>query len=493
MNQQLRKFLIGWADSQDGWFGPDALAISIYPVHSPDNEHENINAYECAPFRYASNVKLSDTFWIKFQPYSLRHMLRDEILAGYFAGGPVTKHISKQRSIIGGTARSATIIVTGSNTGLGLEAARHFTRLNAEKVIIAVRNTEKGEAARENIEHSTGRKGVVEVWQLDLANYKSTTHFAKKARGLKRLDAVVENAGVAKLDWTVAEDDETTITVNVVSTFLLALNLLPKLRETASKFNITPHLVIVSSAVHFFTKFPQRNSASIFEKLNDKTTEDISDRYNVSKLLEVFYCRELASRTQESGKPDVIINFLNPGLCHSELAREAGLGLMLMKLFLARTAEQGSRTLVHAVESGTETHGQYLHNCEVATPARLVTDDEGPKLQKRVWNELSEKLEKIQPVLPEATLVYVPSTTVLTEDVFTRPPRTLTYEGTLTTYIGTTKTVPERTRVATAAMTRIMPEVTVTLHHDEPERNKLHMGIHTVADWWGNVGEPDQR
>ena len=145
-------------------------------------------------------------------------------------------------------------------------------------MILAVRNTEKGEAAKKDIENSTGRPGVVEVWPLDLASYESTKHFAKQVEGLKRLDAVIENAGVSKYDWTVSEEDEMTITTNVVSTFLLALNLLPKLRETASKFNVTPHLVIVSSEVHFFTKFPERKSPNIFDKLNDKATEDMGDR-----------------------------------------------------------------------------------------------------------------------------------------------------------------------------------------------------------------------
>lgn len=57
--------------------------------------------------------------------------------------------------------------------GLGLEAARHFTRLNAERVILGVRNLEKGEAAKNSIEESTNRKGAVEVWQLDLTSYES--------------------------------------------------------------------------------------------------------------------------------------------------------------------------------------------------------------------------------------------------------------------------------------------------------------------------------
>ena len=84
----------------------------------------------------------------------------------------------------------------------------------------------------------------------------------------------------------------------------------------------------------------------------------------MSKLLEVLYTRELAARTKKSGKPQVIINYLNPGLCHSSLAREIeDWFFYFMKALLARPTEYGSRTLVSAAEAGPETHGQYLSNC----------------------------------------------------------------------------------------------------------------------------------
>lgn len=82
----------------------------------------------------------------------------------------------------------------------------------------------------------------------------------------------------------------------------------------------------------------------------------------MSKLLEVFYCRELAKYSQESGKPFVVINYLNPGLCHSQLARDSGMGLAIFKFFFARTTEVGSRTLVAAAAAGAESHGQYQSN-----------------------------------------------------------------------------------------------------------------------------------
>ena len=146
---------------------------------------------------------------------------------------------------------------------------------------------------------------------------------------------------------------------------------LPKLRETAAKYNVTPYLTTVNSEVHGHTTFPEKSSAEIFNKLNDEKTENnkksMTDRYPVSKLLGVFYLRELAERTSKSGQPFVIINFLNPGLCHSELSRDSGFFLEIMKFLFARTTEVGSRTLVNATTAGEASHGQYLSSCAIAS------------------------------------------------------------------------------------------------------------------------------
>jgi len=88
-------------------------------------------------------------------------------------------------------------------------------------------------------------------------------------------------------------------------------------------------------------------------------------RYNVSKLLEVFFVRALAPRLAESKKPELVLNYLTPGLCHSELAREMGSFFAVVKFFLARTTEMGSRSLVDAAQGGKETHGQFLYSCQV--------------------------------------------------------------------------------------------------------------------------------
>lgn len=101
-----------------------------------------------------------------------------------------------------------TVIITGSNTGLGREAANHITRLGAEKVILAVRTVAKGEEAKQYIEERTGRKGVVEVWSLDLSSYASVKAFVHRAEILPRLDVVLANAGVLTNTFTMVEGNE---------------------------------------------------------------------------------------------------------------------------------------------------------------------------------------------------------------------------------------------------------------------------------------------
>jgi retinol dehydrogenase 12 len=151
-------------------------------------------------------------------------------------------------------------------------------------------------------------------------------------------------------------------------------------------------------------KFNERLEPSIFEALAKDNEDYFKDRYNVSKLLEILIVRSLADRMRpEPGGADplVIVNAVNPGLCRTSLTREVTgalkVGLGLFQLAMGRTAEEGSRTLVDAAAGGVETHGQYLSNCKVAVPSDLVVGEGAGAVQERVWNELLDLLEGIQP------------------------------------------------------------------------------------------------
>ncbi|XP_014555323.1 hypothetical protein COCVIDRAFT_102740 [Bipolaris victoriae FI3] len=295
-----------------------------------------------------------------------------------------------------------TVLVTGSNTGLGKEASRHYVSLNASTVILAVRSIEKGEAAAKDIETTTGRQNVIKVMHLDMSSYQSVLDFASTvSKEVPRLDIAILNAGVNRGVWEIFEQDESTITVNVVSTFFLFFSLLPKLRDTASKFNVRPTLTVVSSEVHQWTGFAERKAleGKLFERLREEVVAgkkvDLNERYCVSKLMEVLTVREFCARNK-GGECPVTVNTVNPGLCHSEFGREAPFVAAILRFFLARTTEVGSRTLVHAGLRGEETHGKYLSDCEITEPSTYVRSEEGKKDQERVWRELMVKLEGIK-------------------------------------------------------------------------------------------------
>jgi retinol dehydrogenase-12 len=170
-----------------------------------------------------------------------------------------------------------TVIITGGNTGLGKEAARHFVRLNA-KVILAVRSIARGEEAKRDIESTTKKTGTTEVWELDLANYSSAKAFGDKVSSLPRVDSVIMNASIASYSFETAEDSESSITVNVISTFLLVVAFLPLLRAFATTWGILPVITIVSSDMHHFTKFPERLAPNTLAALN-KESSNMQERY----------------------------------------------------------------------------------------------------------------------------------------------------------------------------------------------------------------------
>lgn len=290
-----------------------------------------------------------------------------------------------------------TVIVTGANSGLGLEAARHFVRCGAATVIIACRTLSKGEAAKQDIEASEKRNGVLQVWEIDLSSYESVKAFAKRCETLPRLDVCVENAGIATGKFSLAESHESHITVNVISTFLLALLLLPIMRKSAAKTGVTPYLTIVTSEVHHWTHLPQKKEPSIFAALDDESKADMGDRYNVSKLLEILVIRYMTRvLIKDRAKYPVVINCVTPGLCKSDLVKDMGMAPVVLKALLGRTREVGSRTLVNAAAL-RDSAGEYIIDDHVSEPSTLVVSEEGAELSKRVWFELADILEKACP------------------------------------------------------------------------------------------------
>ena len=264
------------------------------------------------------------------------------------------------------------VIVTGSNTGLGFEAAKHFARMKPEKLILACRNQNKAEVALKELRDEIGYVGG-EVWMLDQGDLRSVVSFADKFnKEVSRLDVLVANAGISTTTYEATKDGyESTVQVNHLATALLSLLLLPKMAATKALPGAnTPRLTIVSSETHFWSSFDEdvMKSDNFLETLASKeysTDARMGGRYMQSKLLNVFFTRSLASHHPLSSSSPVIINTVNPGLCHSSLTSSPDNSFLVnaltstMKYLLARTTEVGSRQLVWAaLEGGEDVHGR---------------------------------------------------------------------------------------------------------------------------------------
>ncbi|KAL4739303.1 hypothetical protein BDV11DRAFT_205252 [Aspergillus similis] len=292
-----------------------------------------------------------------------------------------------------------TYIVTGANTGLGFEAAKHFVRLGAKKVILAVRSIPSGEAAKQKIDEATATTDVAEVWALDLSSYASVKTFAKRAiTELDRIDAVIENAAVATPEQTRAEGHVLSLTVNVLSTFLLAVLLLPKLKESAEKYGILPHLSIVTSGIGWdMREMWEKIREDPLVRMDGLPTEQSMVTYPISKLMDTLAVRELAARLPvEQGK--VVINAVCPGLCKTELVRNCPpaqkQAIVEQHELYGRTAEDGSRTLLAGAVLGKESHGAYTSNYKIPAWAK---GEEAKKWQEHLWGLIVKELETAEP------------------------------------------------------------------------------------------------
>ncbi|KAJ5497886.1 Short-chain dehydrogenase/reductase SDR [Penicillium expansum] len=278
------------------------------------------------------------------------------------------------------TIQGKTILITGANTGLGKEAARHALSLGAGTIIMGVRTQSKGKEAKADIEAST----------CSTKNKVLGSQTCGDGRG--RLDIAIMNAGIASVEYAVTRDGwERGIQVNVLSTALLSLQLLPLLLQTKERDpSAQPHLAILTSDIHKSIKFPERYAEHILSVLNkeqqwkkSQATGGSTERYGVTKLMDIFITMELAK--------------LVPRDAYGEPLEKAPWILKLVQALVARTVEEGSKTLLHAVAQGSETHGKWLENQVITDPGNIVTELEAAVVRGKIWAEIIAVLRNIDP------------------------------------------------------------------------------------------------
>ena len=269
-----------------------------------------------------------------------------------------------------------TVLITGANTGLGFDAAKHFLNLGAAHLIIGVRSIDKGNAARNLLEQAFPlAKGNIDVLPLDMNSYDSVKSFASHVCSrYQALDVALLNAGISNRTYSVSPEGwEETLQVNTLSTSLLALLLLPKLRVSERDYGPT-HMVIVSSSLYSGIKREELSlePRNVLKACSDSANNFAGQRqYAKSKLFIMYAVKELAAlATTSGGEPQVIVTSCCPGACVTNLGRQYNrwyerLAIWLFAPIFARSIEEGSRTLVSAAELGPEAQGGFWKNDEL--------------------------------------------------------------------------------------------------------------------------------
>ena len=221
-----------------------------------------------------------------------------------------------------------TVVVTGANSGLGEVTARELARVGA-RVILAVRNTDKGAAAASRM------TGDVDVRKLDLGDLASVRAFAD---GVDSVDVLVNNAGIMAVPHAETVDGfESQIGTNHLGHFALTNLLLPK---------ITDRVVTVSSMMHLI------GYVSLSD-LNWKSRPYFAwPAYGQSKLANLLFTSELQRRLTASGSP-VTAHAAHPGYSATNLqghtGNPIGTKFWLGVNKLATDADFGARQTLYAV------------------------------------------------------------------------------------------------------------------------------------------------
>ncbi|XP_051737744.1 LOW QUALITY PROTEIN: retinol dehydrogenase 12 [Ctenopharyngodon idella] len=263
-----------------------------------------------------------------------------------------------------------TAIVTGANSGIGKETAKDLAKRGA-RVILACRNVEKAEQAASDISRDV-ENAIVVVRKLDLADTKSICDFAELIYNTeKSLHLLINNAGVAICPYsTTADGFETQFGVNHLGHFFLTFLLMDLLKHSAPS-----RVINVSSLVHPMGKIH-------FEDLNSEKSYHPVKAYVQSKLANILFTRELASRVEEMG---VSVYAVDPGLVKTEIIRHLKKSLQFFVKtfgFLIKTPAEGAYTTLYCAVTPDLPTGTYYSNCAMAPCSRAANDD---NTASRLW------------------------------------------------------------------------------------------------------------
>jgi NAD(P)-dependent dehydrogenase (short-subunit alcohol dehydrogenase family) len=292
-----------------------------------------------------------------------------DLPTGSFDGEPTAEEVTEGLSLTGKVA-----VVTGCNSGLGLETMRVLA-LRGAHVFGTGRNMERASAACSSVE---GRATPV---VLELSDLQSCVDCAAAIRAQTPVvDMLICNAGiVGGSDLQVVNGIEQTLAVNHFGHFVLVNHLLGHVRAAAQG-----RVVMVSSAAAYGS-LPE--GGIDFDNLDGSRGYSTFEFYSMSKLANALFALELSERFEGSRAS---ANSIHPGNVRTNIGRNMG-GFMRIALSAAqavtgREVPEGAATQCYVATSPAlrEVSGYYFEDCNpVDVPGSWLYDRE---LAQRLWD-----------------------------------------------------------------------------------------------------------
>jgi len=244
-----------------------------------------------------------------------------------------------------------TIIVTGSNSGIGKEAALNLAQ-SGHHILMLCRDSEKSKKAQDEIIAQTGNENVF-LFPVDLSVPLSIRAAVEQIKiKYPKIDVLVNNAGLYKVKRDETENGvEMSLAVNYLAPFLLSQMLLENLEASGNG-----RIINVVSELY-------KSGTIDFDNLMLKTDYKVGDAYANSKLATVLYTVELAKRMGEKG---ITVNALHPGVLATSAFRDyPKFVVKLMNLVLEKPQKGGERIAYLAISDAVQDiSGKYFFKIE---------------------------------------------------------------------------------------------------------------------------------
>lgn len=281
-----------------------------------------------------------------------------------------------------------TCLVTGANSGIGLETARGLAARGAT-VWMLCRSRERGEAAARQLRRDTGSRRL-HLAEVDVSDFGSIRRFAK-GLGAAKVDVLVHNAGVLPDERIeTADGNELTLATHVLGPLLLTALLLPKLRASADA-----RVVFVSSGGMYTQRLSLADPQWVAREFDGVVA------YAQAKRMQVVLAELLAGHLRADR---IAVNAMHPGWVDTHAVRTSLPRFHAVTRRILRSPAEGADTVLWLAASNAvrgET-GRFWFDRKARATHFLARTRERTADRRRLWSFCLERVPELRSLPPAA-------------------------------------------------------------------------------------------